>query len=452
MRKQLIGAGLLVGALLAAGGTTAPAAAGPALSSPPAGLTTGQPGWWANALARQTLGASDGWAASGAGTLGGSAADDAHVFVVSDRNALAAALLGNDPKIVFVTGAIDGFTSATGAPVSCGDLADPAYDLNAYLAAYDPAVWGRATDPSGPLEQARVRSVANQRARTELRVGSNTTVIGLQGATLKHVTLMIDGAQSVIVRNLTITDAADCFPRWRPTDGAEGNWNSEYDLVSVRRSTNVWVDHNTFSDGDNPDSNQPVYFGRPWQIHDGALDITHTSDLVTVSANVFTNHDKTMLIGSSDTVGPDVGKLRVTLRHNVFDQVGQRAPRIRFGQVDLYNNYFRVGGPAFDYSIGVGIQSAAYVENNYFQLTDGVTADQILKDWKGTVLTEKGSWLKPESGRSGPVSLLDAYNAVHDPDFGSDAGWTPTLREHKPLPAVTVPVVTWLSGANRLFI
>ncbi|MBB5870301.1 pectate lyase [Allocatelliglobosispora scoriae] len=443
MRKSLIGVVPLVAALFAIGGAV-PAQAGAARHG------ADEVTWLARQVAHQPLAASDGWAASGIGTAGGSAADEAHTFVVRDRAALAAALLGSDPKIVYVAGEIDGFTSAAGAPLTCADLADPAYNLTDYLAAYDPAVWGRATDPSGPIEQARVRSVAAQRALMELKVGSNTTIVGLRGAKLRHITLMIDGATSVIVRNLTFTDAADCFPRWRPTDGAEGNWNSEYDLVSVRRSTNVWVDHNTFSDEGNPDSTQPVYFGRPWQVHDGALDITHTSDLVTVSANVFTNHDKTMLIGSSDTVGPDVGKLRVTLRHNVFDEVGQRAPRVRFGQVDVYNNYFRVGGPTYDYSVGIGIQSAVYLENNYVALNDGITADKVLKDWKGTRLTELGTWVRPESGRPAAVSLLAAYNATHDLDFGGDAGWTPALRAYPPLPALTVPVVTLLSGAGRL--
>ncbi|WP_155374451.1 pectate lyase family protein [Catellatospora vulcania] len=407
------------------------------------------PGWWAQQLARQPLAANDGWAASGAGTTGGSAADDAHVFTVRNRDELAAALTGAEPKIVFVEGVIDGLKTADGTALTCADLADPGYTLESYLAAYDPAVWGRATDPSGPIEAARVRSVANQRARTELRVGPNTTILGLGGATLRHLTLMIDGGNNVIVRNLNFEDAADCFPRWRPTDGAEGNWNSEYDLVSVRRSTNVWIDHNTFSDGDNPDSNQPVYFGRPWQVHDGACDITHTSDLVTVSANVFTHHDKTMLIGSSDTVGPDVGKLRVTLRHNIFDGVGQRAPRVRFGQVDVYNNTFRVA-EFYDYSVGLGIQSAVYLENNYFTLTDGITADRVLKDWKGTAVTERGSFGRVGDTRPGPLNLLAAYNEAHDPDFAADAGWTPTLRAYQPLPGWAVPLATLLSGAGRL--
>jgi pectate lyase len=382
----------------------------------------------------QPLPANDGWAASGAGTTGGTGGT---VITVGSRAELAAAVSGSAPKIVLVEGTIEG--------PECEGLADPAYSLEAYLAAYDPAVWGRATDPSGPLEQARLRSLANQKALVEIKVGPNTTIFGKRGATLRRLTLMIDNAPNVIVRNLRFEDAADCFPRWRPTDGAEGNWNSEYDLVSVRRSANVWIDHNTFSDGDNPDSAQPVYFGRPYQVHDGALDITHTSDLVTVSWNVFTNHDKTMLIGSSDTVGPDVGKLNVTLHHNVFDGVGQRAPRVRFGKVDAYNNHFNVREP-FDYMVGVGIQSAIYLENNSFFVDNGIPLELLLKEWRGTTLTETGTWANHR-----PVNLTSLYNAANDPDFGTDAGWTPTLRAHRPLPTVLVPLLTTiLAGAGRL--
>jgi pectate lyase len=36
-------------------------------------------------IARQTLAANDGWASATTGTTGGSAADDAHVFVVRTR-------------------------------------------------------------------------------------------------------------------------------------------------------------------------------------------------------------------------------------------------------------------------------------------------------------------------------------------------------------------------------
>jgi pectate lyase len=405
-------------------------------------------------LGRQVLPANDGWAASGPGTTGGSTATDDQVYVVDSRAELIEALGGDNatnrtnatPKIIYVKGRIDGFE---GLANDCADLTDPAYSLDAYLAAYDPAVWGRV-NPSGPLEEARVRSVANQTRYTQINVGPNTTIVGLRGATFTGLTLMLDGARNSIVRNINFVDAYDCFPAWSPTDGSLGNWNSQFDLVSVRRSENVWIDHNTFSDGDNPDTEQPVYFGRPYQVHDGALDITHTASLVTVSYNRFVARDKVMLIGSSNTVGPDVGRLNVTLHHNVFDGTLQRLPRVRFGQVDIYNNYYRLSGDSFSYAWGVGVQSAIYAENNFLSLGDGIASEDVIFDWGGTVITEKGNWVRAGSARPGPVGLLDAYNATHDPDLGADAGWTPTLRHGPVLPAPLVPLVTLAFAGARL--
>src|SRR5262245_16320575 len=109
--------------------------------------------------AREVLPANDGWAAMGTGTTGGSAASS--MTVVHNRDELAAAVAGDAPKIVLISGVVEG--------PSCDGLADPAYSLEAFLATYDPATWGRA-NPSGPLEDARLRSVANQRALTEIKV------------------------------------------------------------------------------------------------------------------------------------------------------------------------------------------------------------------------------------------------------------------------------------------
>lgn len=413
--------------------------------------------WGARLLGRAPLPANDGWASAGPGTTGGGAAAEEQVHIVESRAELVRALGGDNatnrtndtPKIIYVRGTVDGFEAPDGRLLTCADLADPEYSLDAYLAAYDPAVWGRVT-PSGPLEQARVRSVANQTRQTQINVGPNTTIIGLRGAVLTGLTLMVDTANNVIVRNLDFQDARDCFPAWSPTDGEAGNWNSQFDLMSVRRSENVWVDHNRFSDGDNPDSGQPVHFGRPYQVHDGALDITHTASLVTVSHNRFSARDKVMLIGSSNTVGPDVGRLNVTLRHNVFEGSLQRLPRVRFGQVDLYNNYYRLAGDDFSYAWGVGVQSAIYAENNFLVLDGDVPASQVLYDWGGTALTERGSWVRAGRGPSRPVSLLDAYNAAHDPDLGADAGWTPTLRSALVLPTRLVEAVVPALAGTKL--
>ncbi|MEV0329024.1 polysaccharide lyase family 1 protein [Micromonospora echinospora] len=408
-------------------------------------------------FARQPLAAGDGWAAAGPGTTGGSAATADQVHLVRSRADLIRALGGDNatnranatPKVIVVDGVVDGFEGPDGSLLDCTDLADPEYSLPAYLAAYDPAVWGMVA-PSGPLEAARARSVTNQTRYTQINVGPNTTIVGMRGARLTGLTLMIDTASNVIVRNLTFDDARDCFPAWSPTDGSAGNWNSQYDQISVRRSENVWIDHNTFTDGDNPDSAQPVYFGRPYQVHDGSLDVTHTASLVTASYNRFTGRDKLMLIGSSNTVGPDVGRLKVTLHHNLFDQVVQRLPRVRFGQVDIYNNWYRLGA-GFDYAIGVGVQSAVYAENNHFTLGAGIAVEDLLYDWGGTAITARGNWAHAHRSLPRPVDLVATYNATHDPDLGADAGWTPTLRTGRPLPAPAVPLVVGvLAGADRL--
>ena len=121
----------------------------------------------------------------------------------------------------------------------------------------------------------------------------------------------------------------------------------------------MWIDHNVFEDKESKDETLPQYFGVLFQVHDGLLDITNASDLVTVSWNRFRNHDKTMLIGSSDSAAADRGKLRVTLHHNLFDGIGQRAPRVRFGQVHIFNNYYKIERvPNYGYSWGVGVESA----------------------------------------------------------------------------------------------
>ena len=410
-------------------------------------------------LARQPLAADDGWAAAEGGTTGGAAADSAHVAVAHNRAELIAALGGDaatngtnaTPKIVFVSGRIAMDADATGKRLTCADYADPGYSLDGFLAAYDPAVWGRASKPTGPLEEARVRSAKRQGDQIKINVGPNTTIIGINGARIERGTVLLTSVNNVIVRNLEVVDAADCFPAWDPTDGATGNWNSLYDLVSLSGATHVWIDHNTLSDGNNHDANQPLYFGRPYQVHDGASDIIKGSDFVTVSYNDYYDHDKTMLIGSTDTPGVDVGALRITVHHNRFGNVIQRAPRVRFGQLDVYNNlYTATDEDTYQYSFGVGVESSIYAENNYFKLSADVPVGNIIHYWKGTKITAIGTLVQVGSKRPQPVDLVAAYNAAYDPDLLPDAGWTPTLRTRLD-PTKSVPsVVNANVGSRRL--
>lgn len=399
-------------------------------------------------LGHEILAANDGWASFGAGTSGGSAALSTQVYVVTNRAELIAALNNGvfsstspsnpstAPKIIYVDGTIDMNVDDANQPLACPDYYRNGFTLEGFLAAYDPAVYGR-TAPTGPLEAARVASQAAQQGRVRIRIGSNTTIVGLdKHATIKGGWFDIRGSSTVnmtniIIRNLTFVDTYDCFPQWSPTDGALGSWNALYDAISLRNSDHVWVDHNTFMDLDTADSTLPDYFGVLFQVHDGLLDITNASDFVTVSWNQFINHDKVMLIGSGDTAPADRGKLRVTLHHNLFEDVGQRVARVRYGQVHIYNNFYSISNPAnYVYSWGVGIESAIYAQNNFFWVnpSSDITPDRFIGVYKGTLISETGTMLNsPSQSGKHEVSASEAYNAAFDPDLGLDAGWTPSL-------------------------
>ena len=393
-------------------------------------------------LGRETLPPNDGWASFGSGTTGGSQAVSSQVYVVTNRAELIAALNNggsspsNEPKIIYVDRTIDMNVDDNNQPLICEDYYRDDYTLEAFLATYDPAVWGRVP-PSGPLETARLTSRDAQQARVRIRIGSNTTIVGLdKQATIRGGWFDIRGSSTlnvsnIIIRNLTFEDTYDCFPAWAPTDGALGSWNALYDSISLRNADHVWIDHNTFVDRETADSTLPQYFGVLYQVHDGQLDITNASDFVTVSWNCFENHDKVMLIGSSDSATADRGKLRVTLHHNLFEDVGQRAPRVRFGQVHVYNNYYKIGNADnYVYSWGVGIESAIYAENNFFKVnpSTGITPDQFIERLNGTAIHESETLLNApsQSGRH-EIDVVAAYNAVNDPDLSEDVGWTPTL-------------------------
>ena len=396
-------------------------------------------------VGRETLAAGDGWASAGAGTTGGSAAAPDHIYTVKNRRELVAALNdgvyppasnapSNAPKIIYVEGTIDANVDDDNGPLTCADYARNGFTIEAFLAAYDPATWGRV-NPSGPMEAARLASQGAQQARVRIRVGSNTTIVGVgKQATIRGAWLDIRGTagvqgsrSNIIIRNVTFEDTYDCFPQWSPTDGALGNWNASYDSISLRDADHVWIDHNTFADVTTADATLPVYFGRLFQVHDGLLDITNASDLVTVSWNRFLNHDKVMLIGSSDTAPADVGKLRVTLHHNEWDGLGQRMPRVRYGQVHVYNNLYRIGNvEGFGYAWGVGIRSALYAEHNFFQVADGITPDMVIDRFNGTALHEQDNLFDGPASRF-LVDLRAAYNSANDPDLADDASWTPTL-------------------------
>ncbi|GCB47568.1 polysaccharide lyase family 1 protein [Streptomyces sp. NL15-2K] len=379
-------------------------------------------------LYHQALPAKDGWAASGSGTTGGAKADSAHTYTVSTRAQFVKALgsvSDTTPRIIKVKGTIDANTDDSGKKLGCADYAaGTGYSPASYLKAYDPATWGKKA-PSGGQEDARAAAAAKQKKNIVFRVPANTTIVGVPGtnAGIKGGSLQVQNVDNVIVRNLTFAATEDCFPQWDPTDGSAGEWNSNYDSVTLRGATHVWADHNTFTDAPFFDSRLKTYFGRKYQVHDGALDITNGSDLVTVERNQFTNHDKTMLIGSSDT--DSTGKLRVSIHHNVWKGIAQRAPLARIGQIHLYNNFYdtaTLNGYAAKYSLDSRAKAQVVAEHNAWQLPSGAKVAKLLSG-DGTGSVAGGGNLVNGTA----TDIVAAYNAANSKKLKTTVNWTPTL-------------------------
>jgi pectate lyase len=406
-------------------------------------------------LGREVLGADDGWASVAPGTTGGELATPDQTYVVHNRAELLAALHdgtipvqppppmrgeprppppappSDAPKIIVVEGTVDFNVDDANQPLRCEDYYRDGYTPQAFDAAYIPEVWGR-NDPSGPLEDARETSSLEQQNRIRMHVGSNTTLVGRGAdARLRGVWLDIRGSEdenvrNIIIRNLTFEDTFDCFPEWSPTDGFLGSWSAQYDTISLRHVDHVWIDHNTFRDRETLDALQAERLLVKYQTHADQLQIRSASDLVTISFNNFIDHDKVVMIGSSDSAGGDRDKLRVTLHHNLFRGTGQGTPRVRFGQVHLYNNlYDQVGNDGYDYSWGAGFASALYAQNNFFATDASLTPDRFIRSFDGTSLFETGTMV--DVGEPHAVDLVEAWNENNDPDLSRDVGWWPML-------------------------
>lgn len=517
MKKRVLGSSMLTLslALSACASFDAPSKPAAAPAKAPAAVAPKA----AVPVERQVLAAKDGWAAL-EGVTGGADAKPEHVFTVSSRAELVKALkaAGNNPKIIKIKGTVNLSTDDAGKELTMKDYAvgpfegaDP-FDFKEYVETFAPAAWNLLLDPKTKKppklnafqEDARKESAKKQAKTIVIDVPSNTTIIGLgkDAKIVKGNLKLGDKTENVIIRNIAFEDAFDYFPAWDPGDSFQlnaeypgcqdtfadaktgpqmcrgGRWNSEYDLISIVGAKRVWIDQNTFSDGDRPDSMFPPVFPFPHnemsqkvQHHDGAIDITHGADLITISNNHFKDHDKLMLIGHSDSNKTDAGKLRVTLRHNLFENVGQRMPRVRYGKIHTYNNLF-IGDAAgkydpaksgyenhvaslkmpkpqnitFGQALGAGQDSAIYSEHNVFEIKNG-RIDSVVGSMKGKVFFDQGSIFNGKQ-----TDLLKEINAA-DPKnpMTAEVGWKPELVAVPAVPAKDVPaLVKAKAGAGKL--
>lgn len=364
---------------------------------------------------REVLPKQDGFASVGNGTIGGANATEQNVFKVTNKKEFVSALKNRKnttPKIVLVYGTIDFDTDDAGKPLTMKDYMVDGYDFQQYLETHKP----QSTAPKSLKDEQEAKRKASQKNQSKsitVHVPSNTSIIGMDNAKLKGVNLVLD-SDNVIIRNIQFESPYDYFPAWDPNDGPEGNWNSQYDSISIKGGTHIWIDHSSFQDG--PETVEK-YFGRKYEHRDGLVDITNEADYITISYSTFENHNKTMLIGSSDSKISDEGKLHVTLHHNYFHDVVQRLPRVRFGQVHVYNNYFSSdttnGEYAYAYALGVGKKSQIYAENN--------VADIVGKDYTSFVKVFGGKQLTTVNNMFNG-QIIDTFNDTLTP-----VDWKPEL-------------------------
>lgn len=349
----------------------------------------------------------DGWAAQAGGTRGGGDAPAAKVLTVGNaaqlREALGKSIQGS--RIVQVQGVID---MSEGRP----------YTSNA--------------------DQAR---------RGQVALPANTTLIGIgpdAGFTNAH--LKVSKVAQVIIRNLKLRNPCDIAPEWDPQDGKTGNWNADFDAISIVGAHHVWIDSNSFTDAPLTDDTLPVEHGKIRQCHDGSLDIRDGSDYVTVSYNHFALHEKNMLIGASDKAAIDAGRLRVTISNNLFEHVATRSPRVRFGQVHLFNN-LHVGDrkhPVYRHGYGVGVAKQARIVShaNVFEIAGARSCLDAVRPF--ATGADAGSFADTGSLLNGaPLAPCGA---------GSPPAWI-VPYPFAPLPAESVPAhVRAHAGAGKRFV
>ncbi len=240
----------------------------------------------------------------------------------------------------------------------------------------------------------------------KLTIKSNTTLIGKSaGCGIKGGTVSLSNVSNVIIRNLTIQDAYDPFPHHESGDG----FNAQQDCITIQNTCkNIWIDHCTLQDTLGVSKVTTSSGSEKWQTYDGLCDIKNLSTNITVSNCKFYNHDKTMLIGSSDEDGDNSVRF-ITLYANYFYNCGQRLPMVRNTTIHILNNYYDASNPTYtqSYAVGCRLDCIVYAENNWF----GSGIKYSFKDSKG-FLYSSGNTDKSSSGCNSTVTGSTLFSSA----------------------------------------
>lgn len=244
--------------------------------------------------------------------------------------------------IIYVKGEID--MSEGMLPAEGSKSTDSTDKLDAFIAdfyktsdtkytSYSQWMKEKTNVPSGE-DNYPDKSLSNKyKGVVQVSVAANTMIIGKEGATIRGGTFSVN-SDNVVIRNIHFKDAVDPFPEHQANDG----WNAQHDLIGIDKGKNIWIDRCTFED---TLTLGYAANGEKWQVYDGLCDMKGSATNITVSRCVFRNHDKTMLIGSSDSDGAsDPTARKISLIANYWLNCGQRCPMVRNSLCHVLNNVY----------------------------------------------------------------------------------------------------------------
>jgi pectate lyase len=236
-------------------------------------------------------------------------------------------------------------------PVIVNSFAEAEAALSVYRAAFkDEAESALVLRYTGTFDYSTITDVCVQHTQAaqvlEVKEMDNVTLEGAPGSSA-NFGIHINRARNVIVRNMTL----GLLPGGDGSDAITIEGNGTNGDVE-----NVWIDHNDLFSSTKEDCE-----GAGDTEFDGLIDIKKGARFITLSYNFLHDHQKTGLIGFSDS---DDTQRYVTFHHNRYENVVSRTPLQRFGFIHIFNNYY---GQITGSGINVRMGGVALIESNFFE-------------------------------------------------------------------------------------
>ena len=265
-----------------------------------------------------------------------------------------------------------------------------------------------------------------------IMVASNKTLIGIADAQgnaplFSRITFVLQCASNVIIRNCRFTMVGvpilkvgeNKIVAWRDGQQVEVG---DPDCIGIQADKNsaskdwgahIWIDHCEFFNGNAANKDR----------YDGLVDCKNNVQWLTISYNLFHDHDKACLFGKGNSDIYD-GCRTISFHHNYFKNIeGSRLPLQRGGQLHYCNNYMVGCEDGWDVRTG----ATGYVDACYF------------KDSKSPIRSDRGGSLN--------INKSSGYDCIYTGCNNLMEGYT-NEDGHKISNSYPVTTSTWVPTAT----